>query len=152
VRTITRAYVRFFRQSEGASLIELALLLPVLTILLVGAADFGQASYQVIEVSSAAHAGAMYGARNPTDTAGMIAAARLDAPDVGTITPVASYGCECSDGTLASASCTVVPTCTYNVLYYVQVNTSSTYSSMLRYPGIPASLTLHGQARMRAAY
>jgi Flp pilus assembly protein TadG len=140
------------KQTEGSSLLETALLVPVLAFLLVGVADFGQAYYVAMEMGSAAHTGAVYGARNPTDTAGMVAAAKLDAPDVKTFTSTATYGCECSDGTSASPSCAVVPTCAYNALYYVQVNTTTTYTPMLRYPGIPASLVLNGQVRMRAAH
>jgi Flp pilus assembly protein TadG len=148
MRTIKRAC----RQTEGSSLLETALLVPVLAFLLVGVADFGQAYYVAMEMGSAARTGALYGARNPTDTAGMVAAAKLDAPDVKTFSSAAVYGCECSDGSSPSSSCAVVPTCTYNALYYVQVNTSTTYTPMLKYPGIPASLVLRGQVRMRAAY
>ncbi|MBE7159246.1 MAG: pilus assembly protein, partial [Rhodospirillales bacterium] len=62
-------------------MVELALLLPLLLLLLVGAVDLGRAFYVAIEVSSAASAGAVYGTQNPTDTAGMQNAAALNAPD-----------------------------------------------------------------------
>jgi hypothetical protein len=37
-----------------------------------------------------------------------------------------------------------------NVVDYVQVNTSASYSALFPYPGIPSPLILHGSARMRA--
>src|ERR1700712_5471655 len=51
---------------QGSSLVELAILLPMLMFLLVGAADFGKAYYLTIEVASAAEAGALYGVQNPS--------------------------------------------------------------------------------------
>ena len=45
---------------EGSALIELALSLPLLSIILLGAAEFARLAYASIEVANAAHAGAMY--------------------------------------------------------------------------------------------
>jgi hypothetical protein len=113
------------RDSEsGSSLVEMALLLPVLFLLLVGVVDFGRAYYLV-----------------------------LDAPDVPNFTAASvttSKGCECSDGSSPVADCTVSPSCATNVVNYVQVNTSATYSAIFPYPGIPSPLILRGSARMRA--
>ena len=140
------------QDDSGASIIETALLLPVLLLLFLGAVDFGRAYYMALEVSSSAQAGAVYGSQNATDTSGMVAAAKLEVPDVPGITPTATYGCECSDGTSASASCTAVPTCTYNVVNYVSVATTANYTMMVQYPGLPKSVKLTGLVRMRAAH
>jgi len=142
------------RDSEnGSSLVEMALLLPVLFLLLVGVVDFGRAYYLAIEVSRAADTGALYGSQNPTDAVGMQSAVVLDAPDVPSFTAASvttSKGCECSDGSSPVADCTVSPSCATNVVNYVQVNTSATYSAIFPYPGIPSPLILRGSARMRA--
>ena len=149
-----------FHSDSGTSLIEMALLLPILFLLLMGTVDFGRAYYLEIEVSRAAHAGALYGSQNPTDLAGMQSAATLDAADVSGLTSTAAYGFECSDGTQRSATCSstsctttpVAPTsCVDNVVYFVQVNTSKSYSAMFPYPGIPSPIVLRGQATMRAS-
>lgn len=145
-----RAVVPLQKDESGSSLVELALLFPLLLLLLVGAVDLGRAFYVAIEVSSAASAGALYGTQNPTDTTGMQHAAALNAPDLTGIVSVASYGCECSDGTSASASCSTTPTCSQDVIQYVQVTTSFTYVPVVRYPGVPSSFALHGKARLRA--
>lgn len=138
------------RKDDGAPLIELALLLPVLLLLLVGAVDYGRGYYAAIEVSSAAESGALYGTLNPSDTAGMISMAKLDAADVSGLSATAAYGCECSDGSNASANCVATPACSSNVVKYVQVTASANYSPILPYPGIPSSISLSRTVRLRA--
>lgn len=137
---------------EGSSLVELALFLPVMILMLLGVVDMGRAIYAAIELSAAASTGAAYGIQNPTDTAGMQKAALLDAADISGATATASYGCECSDGTGAVASCSSTPSCEYNWVYYVQVKTSLNYKPLFSYPGIPSSLALTGTSRMRAGH
>ncbi len=135
---------------RGGSLVELALVLPFLSLLLIGVIDFGRAYYFSIEVAGAAHTGALYGTQNPTDTTGMQNAALGDASDVPGVTATATYGCECSDGSHAVALCATPPSCGVNLVNYVQVTTSATYTPLFRWPGIPASFPLQGQARLRA--
>ena len=132
-------------------MLELALVMPVLVLLLVGAVDFGQAYYVGIEVASAAAAGTSYGVTNTTDVAGMASAAILDAADVPKMTATATWGCECSDGTSATVSCTVKPTCSVNLVNYVDVSTAVTYAPILVYPAIASSFLLKGHSRMRVA-
>lgn len=141
------------RSEGGSNLVELSLVLPILVLLLLGVADLGIAYFQAIEVSRAAHSAALYGSRNPTDTAGIIAAAVADAPDLPSFTTssvTASHGCECSDGSSPVINCFVAPICSTNVVAYVQVNTSVVLRASFPYAGIPPSITLHGSARMRA--
>ncbi|HEU0245076.1 MAG TPA: PKD domain-containing protein [Candidatus Limnocylindrales bacterium] len=52
--------------SRGQALVELALILPVLLLLLLGAIDFGRVFYSQITVNDAAREGALEGTRNPT--------------------------------------------------------------------------------------
>jgi Flp pilus assembly protein TadG len=137
---------------DGSSIVETALLMPFLLLLLTGAVDFGRAYFMAIEVSSSAEAGALYGTQNVSDTAGMVTAATLDAPEVGNLVPVAIYGCECSDGSSVSASCVSLPLCTYNVVNFVEVDASATYTSILPYPGLPSTIALTAKARMRAGH
>jgi Flp pilus assembly protein TadG len=150
--TIKRRVMSWLDGDNGSSILETAIILPVLILLLLGAIDFGRAYYVVIEVSSAAHAAALYGAQNFADTTGMVTAATSDASDLSTLATTATYGCECSDGSSSVALCASTPVCTYSVVYYVQVNTTATYNPIFNYPGILGTLTLRGQARMRAAY
>ena len=144
------AIAMLMRAESASSLVEFGLMLPFLTLFLIGVIDFGRAFYIDIEVSSAAYAGALYGSQNHTDTTGMQNAATGDAVDVSGMTATAMYGCECSDGTNAVASCTSQPACSVNVVNYVQVTTSATYIPMFPWPDIPTLLSLQGSARLRA--
>ena len=138
---------------NGSSLVELAVVLPVLFLLLLGVADFGRAYYLGMEVSQAANSAALYGSQAPSDAAGIANAAVADAQDVPGFTTssvTVTSGCECSDGSSPSLGCSAAPTCSTNAVTYVQVDTVATYKATFPYPGIPASIVLRGKARMRA--
>lgn len=144
----------FGLESEsGSSFIEVALMMPIFTLLLLGAAEFGQVAYYSIEVDNASYAGAVYGAQNratAANTANMRLAATEDAANIPGMTVTAVSSCTCSNGATitcanAAASC-VAPG---RIAEYVQVNTAATVNSMLNYPGFPASFALHGQAIVR---
>ena len=139
-----------FHEQSGSSVVELALLTPLLLLLLAGAVDMGQAFYAAIEVSSAATAGADYGIQKPTNTSGMEQAALLDGANLSGLAASASWGCECSDGTSASVSCISEPSCSTNPVNYVLVTTSMTFVPILRISGFPSNLALKGSARMRS--
>jgi Flp pilus assembly protein TadG len=151
------------RDNAGSSLIELALSMTVLLALLAGIADLALYIYASVEATNAAHAGALYGAQNPVtacDNAGMVAAAKADAPNIVNITATATGAnsnckasaiCACSNslGTFAACSTISCSGAGNRVLEYVQVNTTATVSTIVRFPGMPASLTLNGQNIMR---
>jgi Flp pilus assembly protein TadG len=148
-----KAWSIWKRADQGSSIVETALILPVLLVMLVVAVDLGRAYYVAIEVTSAAHAGALYGAQFSNDTTGMIAAAKLDAPDVPSLQAVAIYGCECADGSGASSSCATLPaSCSFNVVNYAEVDTTVSYVPILIYPGLRNPIPLSGKSIMRAAH
>lgn len=138
---------------KGSSLVELALVLPLFLLLLLGSVDFGRAFYLAIEIAGAARAGAMYGASNPTDTTGMATVAKNDGtnvPDLSVATP--TYACECPNGTDSSATCPTDSSCsTGSPVYVVTVKVSGTYAPLIPWPGIPPSVSLSSSASMRSA-
>lgn len=138
------------RSQSGSSLVELAFALPILLLILMGVVDFGRAYYFANEVEGAAHAGAVYGSQFPTNTTNMVSAAKANAPDVSGIGATASYGCECQDGTNASASCTATPSCTKNIVYYVTVTATASFHPLLPWPGIPNPITISHSVTMRS--
>ena len=141
-------------EERGSSLVELGLVLMTLLLMLIGVIDFGRAYYLSVEVSSAAYAGALYGSQNNSDTAGMQSAASTDAADVSGLSAVATYGCECSDGSgTSSAKCTSAPTgCNSgtNTVNYVKVTTSATYTLLFPWPNLPRTIALQGSAQLHA--
>ena len=53
---------RLRSSEEGSALVELALSVPLLLIMLLGAVEFARVAYASIEVANAAHSAAMYAA------------------------------------------------------------------------------------------
>lgn len=149
MRTIVRQFAKLMHRTEGSSFIELALLLPFLLLLFVGAVDLGRLYFMCVEVTGAAQAGALYGVQNPNDTSGMQSAAAAGASSLSGVSTTATYGCECSDGSSASASCTSTPACTYNYVNYVDVVSRVQYQPIFNYPGLPSTMTLTRETRMR---
>jgi Flp pilus assembly protein TadG len=139
----------------GTATLELALLLPLLLLIALGAIDFGRVFYMSVEVANAARAGVQYGAQSTVtsqDYTGMENAAKNDAPDIaGQMTATATRWCECA-GSSTTFTCTSTP-CSLSVPttpeIYVQVNTQATFNTMVKYPGIPTTITLSKQAIMR---
>ena len=148
-----RKRFHLLRDEQGGSLIELAFVLPLFPLLLLGAVDFGRAFYLSVEVAGAAQAAAAYGAQNPTDTTGMQNAATMDAPNVPNLsvgTPTS--GCECYDGTNYSATCAAVTACSSNNKFLrLNVTVTGTYSPLIPWPGLPSAMSLRSSASMRSA-
>ena len=142
--------ILLIHSESGSSLVEMAVIMPVLTLLLFGVVDFGRAYYLTIELAGAARAGAMYGSQYPTDSSGVTNATTLNAPDVPGIGSSNSWGCECSDGSGRTASCTSTPSCTANVVYYVTVKATASYTPLFPWPGVPSPISLSGSSTMRS--
>lgn len=141
-------FVRQIRHANaGQSLVETAILVPLLTLILVGAAELGRVAYAAVEVSNAARAGAAYGAQNggtASDTTGIANAAANDASNLTGLTTTSSHSCICSDGTASTCTNTDCPSS--HIEETLTVNTSVTYNPLLHLPGLPTTFTLTGQA------
>jgi hypothetical protein len=108
--------------------------------------------YGSIEVSNAAHAGAMYGMQNATlagESSGITAAAQTEASDFGanlTVTPTTYYACSAAlGGTQYSTQSAATAACTgsgNHSLEFVQVAVSAPVTSPFNCPPLPASFTL----------
>jgi Flp pilus assembly protein TadG len=137
------------RFSGGQTVLELALMMPLMLLLLVGLIEIGRFAYFDILVSNAARAGAQYGAQSliqAADQAGIQTAAKSDGLNTMTITP--TQMCGCAAGTLGG--CPSGGVCA-QPLVYVQVTATETFSSLFRYPGIPTSMTLTSTSTMRVS-
>jgi len=138
----------YFRRAQ--STVELALLLPLVALVMVAAADFARVYYMSTALVSAARAGVQYGAQSTTaasDTAGMKQAALNDASNLSGLTAIASNFCECPPST-SHVTCSST-TCS-GMEMYVQVNTSAQFQTLVHYPGIASTVTLNKSALMRA--
>jgi Flp pilus assembly protein TadG len=145
---------RVFGETQGSSLVELAFVLPVLMVVLLGIIDFGRVFYTSAEVANAAHAGAIYGSRTlslANSTTGMQTAATTDAADTTGMTSTASVVCECTQGGSVVICQTAQSSCGLTIpLVYVTVTTSAKLTPLVPWPGIPNPITVNATAKMRA--
>jgi Flp pilus assembly protein TadG len=150
------------RDDIGQAFVELALVLPVLILLMLGAVEVGRLAYADIEISNAARAGVAYAMQShgfAADSTGIENAAKQDAPNIPGLvvdTPILTCYCETSGGvTTALASCSStdanLTTCPSpsSIVVYVQVNTHAQVDTAFHFPGLPNTLTLRGTAIMR---
>jgi Flp pilus assembly protein TadG len=141
------------RDDKGQAFVELALVLPIFILLLVGAAEVGRIAFASIEVSNAARAGVSYGAQNhatASDSTGIQTAATQDGPDLTDLQAVATQACTCSSGTTITCANAAANCLSPNrIIEFVQVQTSAVVGTVFNFPGIPSSITLRGYAIMR---
>jgi len=139
---------------QGSALVELALSLPALCLMLLGAAEFARLAYGAIAVTNAAHSAALYAASSHAalgDSGGITNAAGTDTSNLtgGNAVSVTSVttACTCSNSSYTPSSCSDNSTCFNNnaaMITAVTVNTQSTFAPMIRIPGSALNFTLHG--------
>ena len=136
----------------GQALAEVAVIVPLLVLLLIGLIEVGRYANFSILVRNAARAGVQYGAQNlvtAADNTAMQNAATADAQNIAGLTATATHFCKCSDG--SASTCLPADCASSHRLVYVQVDTTGTFSSLLNFGGIVPTLTVAGRAVMRAA-
>jgi Flp pilus assembly protein TadG len=133
---------------------ELALIMTVLSVVVLGAIDFGRIAYMAMALTNAARQGAMVGsqtAATSTQFSTMQLAAQSSASaDIGTISAVATRSCECNVGGTLTVMGTCTSACAGAVQIRVTVTTSKTFNTITRFPGLNNSVSLTRRAIMRA--
>jgi len=152
-----RKNVHILSGSQGQSLVEFTLVLPLLLILLIGAIEFGRAAYYSIEVTNASYAGVEYGAQTDAtagDINGIIQAALNEAPLLAPDNVTTSIYYECPDG-LATGPTTAATDCAGDggrFFRYLVVNTQADLMPLFNFPGIPAVFSLKANASERIRF
>ena len=139
---------------SGQTILEVALLTPVLLLLAVGIIEIGRYAYYSILVANAARAGAQYGAQSlatAADTAGIRTAAENDGQNVAGLTVTTQQECGCTGSSIGSSCPATNCSSPSHALVYVQVSTSGKFNSLFKYPGIPTSITVNSTELMRVA-
>jgi Flp pilus assembly protein TadG len=134
---------------RGQSLVETALVFPVLVTMLVGSVEMARVVRASIAVANAAKAGAQYGCENgftAQDTTGIQTAASNEAPNLTVITS-SSYGCMCSDG--SSSTCLNTDCSNSHIEQTLTVNSQATVNATIQLPGLPKTFTVNGQSIQR---
>ena len=161
------------KSDSGQSLLEVALLTPLLLLLVIGLIEVGRYAYIAILVGNAAHAGAAYGSQGlaqSADTAGIQQAAIDDFQNNGqsasalTVNSWTSCACD-NNGTLSMqtnlCSTSSNPSITNTIstcqtggghwVIMVSCEGSGTFNSLFSFPGIPASITVDRTATIRVS-
>ena len=146
------------RNERGAALVELAVALPLLAVIMVGAIDFGRAFRTAMVVTNAARAGALYGQHsqpNAGSPTGMRDAANavLIANGLGNSPlPLFSETCFCANaaGTFGAAVlCNSTCASGQHIVATVTVTATRTFSMSSPFPGLPATVTITRGATAR---
>ncbi len=122
---------------RGTAAVEFAVLVPFLVFMVVVAVDFARVYRNAQIVMACARNGAYYGSDSPAkavDTAGIQAAALRDSTDLPAPPTVSSTTGFDADGNM-----------------YVRVTVTCPFTTVTRYPGVPASMTVTRTVQMRVA-
>lgn len=157
------AHTKANDRESGQGTMELALSLPLFMLLILGGAEIANLAWASVQVNNAARAGAAYAsvshANASTSVANLAtiqAAAQAEAPKL-TITATATDVCYCVTGGVfgaADSGCTNTSTQAGScpspsvIDVAVQVNTQATVKTIVHYPGLPSSFTVHAQATL----
>lgn len=140
-------WARAGRNTRGQSLVETALVFPILLTFLVGAADLARVARASISVANAAKAGVQYAVRSgftAQDTDGIIFVAAAESPNL-TLTTTSSYSCVCSNGNSAP-NCKTADCPNSHLEQTVTVNTQATVTPLIHLPVLPKTWTVKGKA------
>ncbi len=156
------------KQQRGQSLLEVALLLPLLLALVLGVIELGRYAYMGILVDNAARAGAAWGTEsvgNSTNTLGIQQAADNDYQNNGQnpalLTVTSSVACGCDNGSnstgpsgwASAGACTSTTSCPTGSQFAVVVTVTATgaYTPLFHYPWTPSQLSVQREAVMRVS-
>jgi Flp pilus assembly protein TadG len=154
-REVAERCLRSFLDADGAVLVELAIVAPLLVLLVLGVADYGVLMGQSASLESAARAGSEVAKINPSVTAANLTSLGLFPSGA---TPAVASACTCVDGTWpGGATCPPGPfdtPCTGNInpftgatdprpVEYVQVTGTRSFNPLFAWAGLvfPSSLT-----------
>lgn len=130
-------------------MLELVVVLPILILIAIGVIEYGRVFYTSVAVANAARAGAEWGARtnvNAGNPAGIAGFTQLDGAQSGPLTIDSIRNvCRCDAGIVSCTSTCVDG----DPRGYVTVGASKVVPFLMKYPGIPASITVSRTATFR---
>jgi Flp pilus assembly protein TadG len=145
--------MKFAKSEEGSSLIEMAIILPLMLLIVFLLVDYALFIQKAIVVQDAASTAAQYGTipGNATSSASMIQIANYDV--TGSLTGASGFTANATNFytcTPGGAHVVATTVCATGAPYhYVQVTTSLTANNLLPFPGTPLTQTINGSATLR---
>jgi Flp pilus assembly protein TadG len=143
------------RANAGAcasAAVEFALAAPIVIVIAAGIVDFGLLELDHAALQGAARIGAQYARLHPADAAGIQraveASTELNPPL--SIAASSALTCECADGTPIDCrrACAAAGLPGPNRVF-IAVSASQTFTPLLPWPGIPATLTATAELRIQ---
>lgn len=141
---------------RGTSMVEFALVAPLLAFLLIGLIDVGRYTYYGIVAAHAARSGLQYGAQNLATAADAAAdgpnttgAAFADAQSISAFQVAASVVCTMNGQTTSCPVNNAGSAPPSGLVYFVKVQISGTFTPLIQYPGIPTAVPIGATATMR---
>ena len=146
-----REYRKFARAQGGAAAIEFAILGAVLCLLVVAVGDLGLGFYSNMQVQNSAQAGAEYAAVHGFSSSAISSAVTSATSVTGiSATPAPQQFCACVSGTsISTVTCGAICTNGMTAGTYVSVSAARTYSTLISYPGFPASYNQSATSTVR---
>lgn len=145
---------KLVRSRSGTSVVEFALIAPVFIFLLIGVIEIGRYMFFDILAAHAARAGVQYGARDlstaadaSTSGSATRSAALQDAQSLSQFNETSTLICTVN-GQASTCPSTTANTVPPGLIYYVQVHVWGTFSTLMRYPGLPQTLPVSATAIM----
>jgi Flp pilus assembly protein TadG len=151
-KMLLRLLRAFHRCERGASMVEFAILAPVMIFLAIGMIDTGRYAYYSILAANAARAGAQYGSldlEHVSQNTAIAAAATADAQSLAQFATTPTCLVAVNNGTMTSCPTNNSGSLTTGSVYYVQVVTTGSFHPLFPYPGIPNPVTVTGSSTMR---
>lgn len=121
-------------------MLEFAVVLPLLTIMSFGAADFGRLFLETAIVANASGAGAIYAARSTkeaADLSGAEAAVLANVNGLQSVTPDVTKLCDCPAAPGAWVSCGSTCNGYGSPRIYIRSKAAKSFDTIGFYPGIP---------------
>jgi Flp pilus assembly protein TadG len=150
--TLLRLLRALHRCERGASMVEFAILAPVMIFLAIGTIDIGRYAYYSILAANAARAGAQYGSldlEHVSQNTAIAAAATADAQSLAQFTTTPTCLIAVNNGTLTNCPTSGSSTLAAGSVYYVQVITTGKFTPLFPYPGISNPVYVTGSSTMR---
>ena len=129
------------RGDRGQALVELALIVPILIIIMLGVVDYGRVYFAYISVTNGARIGADYAAAGPSEAADTAA---IKAAAVGDTTNLLNQSATNPDVTVVTANDS-------QGTLYADVTMTYTFTTLFPWPGLPTSIDIERTVRSRVA-
>ena len=129
------------RGDRGQALVELALIVPILIIIMLGVVDYGRVYFAYISVTNGARIGADYAASGPSEAADTAA---IKAAALGDTTNLLNQSATNPDVTVVTANDS-------QGALYADVTMTYTFTTLFPWPGLPTSIDIERTVRSRVA-